>query len=74
MPHARGAHYCGIPVHAVRLPGLVAHQQVMFGAVGETLTLRHDVTDRQCFMQGILLACRKVMEIEGLVVGLEAVI
>ncbi|MCP4965385.1 MAG: 4-hydroxy-tetrahydrodipicolinate reductase [bacterium] len=57
---ARGADVDGVPVHAVRLPGLVAHQAVMLGGMGETLTIRHDTTDRQAFMPGVVLAVRKV--------------
>ena len=57
---ARGANVDGVPVHAVRLPGLVAHQAVMFGGMGETLTIRHDTTDRQAFMPGVVLAIRRV--------------
>lgn len=71
---ARGAQYLGIPIHAVRLPGLVAHQQIIFGDQGETLTLRHDSIDRQAFMQGICLACTKVMQIRSLVYGLETML
>ena len=59
------------PIHSVRLPGLVAHQEVIFGDVGETLTLRHDSNDRACFMPGLLLACRNVVALKELVVGLE---
>jgi 4-hydroxy-tetrahydrodipicolinate reductase len=55
----------------VRLPGLVAHQEVVFGGIGETLTVRHDSLSRESFMPGVLLAVRKVGEIDGLVVGLE---
>ena len=71
---ARGAAVNDIAVHAVRLPGLVAHQQVIFGAVGETLTLRHDSINRDCFMPGVLLACKKVMALDNLVYGLESVL
>jgi 4-hydroxy-tetrahydrodipicolinate reductase len=60
---ARGADVDGVPVHAVRLPGLVAHQAVMLGGMGETLTIRHDTTDRQAFMPGVVLAVRKVSEL-----------
>ncbi len=60
---ARGADVDGVPVHAVRLPGLVAHQAVMLGGMGETLTIRHDTTDRQAFMPGVVLAVRKVAEL-----------
>lgn len=68
---SRGANYLNIPVHAVRLPGLVAHQQVIFGSTGETLTIRHDSTSRDCFMPGVLLACRRVVALKSLVYGLE---
>lgn len=63
VPGARGADVDGVPVHAVRLPGLVAHQAVMFGGMGETLTIRHDTTDRQAFMPGVVLAVRRVGEL-----------
>jgi 4-hydroxy-tetrahydrodipicolinate reductase len=60
------------PIHSVRLPGLVAHQEVIFGAEGQTLTIRHDSIDRVSFMPGVLLAIRKVAELpERFVVGLE---
>lgn len=60
------------PIHSVRLPGLVAHQEVVFGGPGQTLTIRHDSLDRASFMPGVLLAIRKVAELpEPLVIGLE---
>jgi 4-hydroxy-tetrahydrodipicolinate reductase len=59
------------PIHSVRLPGLVAHQEVIFGGLGETLTVRHDSLSRESFMPGVLLAVRRVAELDGLVVGLE---
>jgi 4-hydroxy-tetrahydrodipicolinate reductase len=60
------------PIHSVRLPGLVAHQEVVFGGQGQTLTIRHDSTDRTSFMPGVLLAVRKVAELpDRFVVGLE---
>lgn len=71
---ARGANHCGIHIHAVRLPGLLAHQQILFGNQGETLTLRHDSLDRECFMPGICLACEKVMTLDKLVYGLEEIL
>jgi 4-hydroxy-tetrahydrodipicolinate reductase len=71
---ARGALYQNIPVHSIRLPGLVAHQQIIFGSLGETLTFKHDSVDRQCFMPGVMLACHKVIELERLVYGLEEVL
>jgi 4-hydroxy-tetrahydrodipicolinate reductase len=60
-----------VPIHSVRLPGLVAHQEVIFGGLGETLTVRHDSLTRESFMPGVLLAVRRVRELDGLVVGLE---
>jgi 4-hydroxy-tetrahydrodipicolinate reductase len=63
-----------IPIHSVRLPGLVAHQAIIFGAPGETYTLRHDVIDRDCYMPGVLLAIRKVLSLETLVYGLEKIL
>lgn len=60
-----------VPIHSVRLPGLVAHQEVIFGDVGQTLTLRHDSIDRTSFMPGVLLACREVGKHHGLLIGLE---
>ncbi|KMO84448.1 4-hydroxy-tetrahydrodipicolinate reductase [Mycolicibacterium chubuense] len=68
---ARGANVDGIPVHSVRLAGLVAHQEVLFGTQGETLTIRHDSIDRTSFVPGVLLAVRKIREFPGLTVGLE---
>ncbi len=68
---ARGANVDGIPVHSVRLAGLVAHQEVLFGTQGETLTIRHDSLDRTSFVPGVLLAVRTVREHPGLTVGLE---
>jgi 4-hydroxy-tetrahydrodipicolinate reductase len=70
-PGARGADHAGVRVHSVRLPGLVAHQEVIFGGEGQTLTLRHDSLDRTSFMPGVLLGCRRVAGLDGLVVGLE---
>lgn len=71
IPGSRGARHHQIPIHAVRLPGLVAHEQVIFGGTGETLTLRHDSIDRVSFMPGVCLACQKVGTLEKLIVGLE---
>jgi 4-hydroxy-tetrahydrodipicolinate reductase len=68
---ARGADIDGIPVHSVRLAGLVAHQEVLFGTQGETLTIRHDSLDRTSFVPGVLLAVRTVREHPGLTVGLQ---
>jgi len=61
-----------VPIHSVRLPGLVAHQEVILGDVGQTLTIRHDSTDRESFMPGVLLAIRRVSSLtQSPVVGLE---
>lgn len=68
---ARGADVDGIPVHSVRLAGLVAHQEVLFGTQGETLTIRHDSIDRTSFVPGVLLAVRRVADLPGLTVGIE---
>ena len=71
LPGARGADVDGIPVHSVRLTGLVAHQEVLFGTMGETLTIRHDSLDRTSFVPGVLLAVRQIARRPGLTVGLE---
>ncbi len=71
---ARGDNYQGVNIHSVRLPGLFAHQMVMFGGQGETLTIRHDSTDRQSMMPGVFMACRKAMELNQLIYGLEKVL
>lgn len=71
MKGARGALVDGVSVHSVRLPGLVAHQEVVFGGQGQTLTIRHDSIDRTSFMPGVLLAVREVGSHSGLVIGLE---
>lgn len=68
---ARGGERNGIPVHSVRLPGLLAHQEVMFGGLGQVLTIRHDALDRQAFMPGVLLGIRSIREHRGLVDSLE---
>jgi 4-hydroxy-tetrahydrodipicolinate reductase len=67
----RGGEVDGVRLHSVRLPGLVAHQEVIFGGQGEVLTLRHDSLDRSSFMPGVLLAVREVARRTGLTVGLE---
>jgi 4-hydroxy-tetrahydrodipicolinate reductase len=63
-----------VPIHSVRLPGLVAHQEVIFGGVGETLTIRHDSLSRESFMPGVLLAVKRIRGLQGLVVGLENIL
>lgn len=68
---ARGGDLDGVRVHSIRLPGFVASQAVIFGGTGQTLTIRHDTTDRTSFMPGVLLAVRRVRDTRGLTVGLE---
>ena len=74
VPGARGADIDGIRVHGVRLRGLVAHQEVLFGAAGETLTLRHDSLDRVSFMPGVIAGVRAVITRPGLTIGIEDVL
>ncbi|WP_213451012.1 4-hydroxy-tetrahydrodipicolinate reductase [Rhizomonospora bruguierae] len=74
VPGARGAEIDGVRVHAVRAAGLVAHQEVLFGQQGETLTIRHDSYDRVSFMPGVLLAVRSVLGRPGLTVGLDVLL
>lgn len=71
LPGARGADVDGVPVHSVRLRGLVAHQEVIFGDPGETFTIRHDSLDRSGFMPGVVLAVRNIAAHPGLTLGLE---
>ncbi len=68
---ARGGDVDGVFIHSVRLPGSVAHQEVVLGGAGETLTIRHDSLDRSSFMPGVILAIKRVDDLDGLVVGLE---
>ncbi len=74
MAGARGADYEGLRIHSVRLPGLIAHQQVIFGDTGQTLTVRHDSYNRASFMSGVKLAVDTVMKIDTLIYGLENII
>lgn len=71
MEGARGALVDGVPVHSVRLPGYVAHQEVVFGSAGQTLTIRHDSIDRSSYMPGVLMAVRAMSSTSGLIVGLD---
>lgn len=71
---ARGADIEGMKIHSVRLPGLLAHQEVLLGSTGEVLTIRHDSFDRSCFMPGVLMAIRNVMTQKELIYGLEKII
>jgi len=71
---ARGVEIEGVPVHSVRLPGLVAHQEVIFGGSGQTLTIRHDSLGRDSFMPGVLMAIRKSMDLDRVVLGLDSLL
>jgi 4-hydroxy-tetrahydrodipicolinate reductase len=72
IPGARGASGpAGIPIHSVRMRGLTAHQEVILGAAGQTLTIRHDSIDRSSFMPGVVLAVRRIGELSGLTIGLD---
>ncbi|TAF04445.1 MAG: 4-hydroxy-tetrahydrodipicolinate reductase [Nostocales cyanobacterium] len=75
IPGARGSLADeGIRIHSIRLPGLIAHQEVIFGAAGQIYTLRHDTSDRSCYMPGVLLAIRKINQLKSLVYGLEKIL
>ena len=74
IPGARGGERAGIRIHSIRLPGLVAHQEVIFGGRGQTLTIRHDSMDRTSFVPGVLTAIRWVPTHPGLTVGLDAIL
>ncbi|MDQ0257451.1 4-hydroxy-tetrahydrodipicolinate reductase [Evansella vedderi] len=74
MAGARGADHEGLRIHSIRLPGLVAHQEVIFGGEGQTLKIRHDSLNRASFMPGVKLACETVMKLDILVYGLEHII
>jgi 4-hydroxy-tetrahydrodipicolinate reductase len=74
VPGTRGGEVDAVTIHSVRLPGLVAHQEVILGGLGETLRIRHDSVGRESFMPGVMLAVRHVMEHPGLVVGLDRLI
>ncbi len=71
---ARGGDWEGIRIHSVRLPGLVAHQEVIFGSPGQTLTIRHDSLHRQSFMPGVIMAIRHISGLKGVVIGLEKIL
>ena len=75
IPGARGATGpAGIPIHSVRMRGLTAHQEVILGAAGQTLTIRHDSIDRSSFMPGVVLAVRRIGELSGLTIGLDSLL
>lgn len=74
IPGSRGGRYLGVPVHSIRLPGYVAHEEVLFGGPGQVLSLRHDSISRTSFMPGVVLAVRKVMGLRQLQYGLETIL
>lgn len=74
LPGARGASVAGVPIHSLRMRGFVANQRVLFGNVGETLTISHDSTDRSSFMPGVFLAVRGITQRPGLHIGLETLL
>lgn len=74
VPGVRGGVHEGIHIHSVRMPGLVASQEVLFGGLGQTLTIRHDTISRESFMPGVVMAIRTVRELRGLTVGLEKIL
>lgn len=71
IPASRGGNFAGMRIHSVRLPGYVAHQEVIFGGLGQTLTIRHDSISRESFMPGVLLGIRQIFHSQGLVYGLD---
>ena len=74
MATSRGSEYEGIALHSVRMPGLLAHQQVILGAPGQTLTVRLDQISREAFMPSVVLASKRVMELKEAVFGLERIL
>jgi len=71
---SRGEQYEGVAIHSVRLPGLLAHQEVILGGSGQTLSIRHDTISRECYMPGVILAIREVVKRKGLVFGLDTLL
>jgi 4-hydroxy-tetrahydrodipicolinate reductase len=71
IPGVRGGEFDGLRIHSIRLPGLVAHQEVVFGGLGQTLTIRHDSINRESFMPGVVMAVKKVINLTGVTYGLE---
>ncbi len=72
--NSRGKQVEGIPIHSVRLPGFMAHQEVVLGAAGQTLSIRHDTINRECYMPGVIIAIKEVIRRKGLVYGLDALL
>lgn len=73
-PSSRGEQVEGVTIHSVRLPGLLAHQEVILGAPGQTLSIHHDTISRECYMPGVLLAIKEVLKHKGLVYGLDTLL
>jgi len=71
---SRGEQVQGVTIHSVRLPGLMAHQEVILGAPGQTLSIRHDTISRECYMPGVILAIKEVVKRQGLIYGLDALL
>jgi 4-hydroxy-tetrahydrodipicolinate reductase len=74
LPHVRGNDFQGMRIHSVRLPGFVASEEIIFGSMGETLTIRNDSINRDCYMPGVMLGCRTMVKRKGLVYGLDAIL
>jgi 4-hydroxy-tetrahydrodipicolinate reductase len=74
IPSSRGQLLNGVTLHSVRLPGLMAHQEVIFGGAGQTLSIRHDTVSRECYMPGVILAVKEVVKRQGLVYGLDTLL
>jgi len=74
VSNSRGAQTEGVTIHSVRLPGLLAHQEVLFGGQGQTLSIRHDTISRECFMPGVILAIKEVIKRQGLIYGLDTLL
>ena len=71
---SRGEQVERVAIHSVRLPGLLAHQEVLLGGPGQTLSIRHDTISRECFMPGVILAIKKVVKHRGLIYGLDTLL
>jgi len=74
IPTSRGENVEGVSLHSVRLPGLLAHQEVILGAPGQTLSIRHDTISRECYMPGVMLAIKEVVKRQGLIYGLDTLL
>ena len=72
--NSRGEQVEGVAIHSVRLPGLMAHQEIILGGPGQTLSIRHDTINRECYMPGVILAIKKVVKHKGLIYGLDTLL